>query len=141
MASQRKPIRHAVTAILKAATIAEVNSNNIFSNRIEAYEKQELPAISIFTEEEDPVPYSTENKKYRRALTLRIETCVHAKSDLDDKLDDISDAIEELLLERQDLNGTAQGLTLLSTSMELSGESAESSIGVCIQVFEINYTK
>ncbi len=139
MASKRKQIRQAVASLLKTPAISGLG--NVFSNRIEAYEQSELPAASVFAAIEDPRPRDTSNSRYIRTLNLIVEVVVEANKDLDDKLDDWSDVIEERILTNQELGGLATGITYTGTELVLEGESAQESVGTARINFEIQYIK
>lgn len=137
MAHKRTDIREAVKTMLLSNTIAGLN---VYSNRVSAFWKSELPSISIFTTEEEATPRDLGNKSYIRTMQLRLEVHAEATEDLDDLLDDAAVQVEDIMNADQGLLGTAIGSKLTTTSIELAGD-ASTPVGVCSLNFEIKYIR
>lgn len=140
MASQRKLIREALTNLLKANPPAGVSVTSVFSNRVEAYHSDELPSVSVFTDDETATPRDTTNQRYRRALNVRVEIRTEVIGSMDDSFDEIADSVETTFLAQQGI-AQAQGIRLLSTETGIAGETSQTAIGICTLSFEIAYTK
>mgnify|MGYP001239177860 CR=1 FL=1 len=139
MSSKRKDIRDAIAALLLAPAIPKVVG--VFANRIELFDKSELPGVAIYSSDENAVPRDTSNSRYIRSMNLVVEVIAQANSGLDDDLDEISDAIEERILGNQELGGLAVGIAYLSTEIVLEGESVQAAVGAARINFEIKYIK
>lgn len=138
MSHKRTDIREAVkTMLLAGATVA---GENVYSNRVSAFWKSELPSISIFTTEEEATPRDLKNQTYVRTMQLRLEVHAEATEDLDTLLDEAAVEIEDILNADQGLTGTALGSKLTSTSIELAGD-ASTPVGVLSLNYEIKYIR
>lgn len=119
-------------------------SSNVFSNRIDAYWKEQLPAISIYTTQESAEKRDVSGRSYIRTMQLSIEITAEIKQDsaksIDDFLDDVADEVEVVISQDQSINGTCLASELIGTEIEMSGEPA-SPIGVATLNYEIKYIK
>jgi Flp pilus assembly protein TadG len=137
MSHKRTDIREAVKTMLLSNTVAGLN---VYSNRVSAFWKAELPSISIFTTEEEATPRDANNKSYVRTMQLRLEVHAEATEDLDTFLDNAAVQVEDILNADQGLAGTAIGSKLTSTSIELAGD-ASTPVGVLSLNYEIKYIR
>jgi len=108
MAHQRKPIRHALVALLTNATAA---GTRVQGTRLEPHKRTELPAISVYTLREpvDPDSGDTAPRELTRELEAQISVWVAldgAAADPMDAVDDITDQVEAVM----DANRFAGGL-------------------------------
>lgn len=134
---KRQEIREAIKTMLLGNTDAGAN---VYSNRVSAFWKSELPSISIVTTEEEANPRDLGNKTFVRKLRIGIEVHAEATEKLDDVLDDISNQIEALIGADQSLTGTVLGTVMTGTTIELAGE-ATTPIGVLSISFTTTYIK
>lgn len=137
MAHKRTDIREAVKTMLLSNTSAGAN---VFSNRVSAYWKSELPSISIFTTEEEAVPRNVGNRQSIRTMNLRIEIHAEATEDLDQALDDIADEVETILSADTGLTGQAINSTYTGCETELSAD-ATTPVGVIALNYSVKYIK
>lgn len=135
---KRQQIREEVQAMLIAANTSA--GANVYSNRVSAFWRSELPSISIFMRDEEATPRDLANKSYVRKASLSFEIHAEAVESLDEQLDKIADEIEAAIVADQSLGGTVLGSTLLSTEIELAGE-ATTPIGVLTLTYQITYVK
>ncbi len=136
---KRQLIREATKQLLLDASITEVGTN-IFSNRVSAFWRSELPCISIFIKNEEASPRDLSNKSFIRKATLSFEVHAEAVEDLDNTLDSIADSIETVMNDNPTLNNTISSHILQDTEIELSGE-ATTPIGVLSINYQITYIK
>ena len=124
---QRQAIREAVVARLTGTAptyaIPSVGAR-IFKSRMAPIPQAQLPAINVYTQEEqvDPDSAATAPRELRRVAIVAVEAWVKASSNVDDALDTLSEAIETVMDADYCLGGTAFDSTLLSTEIMLSME-------------------
>lgn len=122
MAHQRKLIRDAVIATLKAGSTAA--GQRVFGNRARMILKNELPAILVYTRNE-PVEISAESpREFKRSLALSIELIASADDEdtLDDVLDDLAEEVENLLFVDETQGGVATDTILGETEIETAAD-------------------
>lgn len=137
MSTKRQLIRESVKDILLNKTLC---ISNVYPNRTSAYWRQELPSISIFIRNEAASRRNISSQIYIRNSELVIEIHAEASEDLDDKLDEISQQVEDLLYADESLKGTVQALVLQSTDIEIAAE-ATTPVGILTLVYQITYLK
>jgi hypothetical protein len=139
--SKRKAIREALKTILLNNT--DCNAN-VYSNRVDAYWEDQLPAISIMMNQESSLKRDIRATQYLRTLELSVViTNQVAKSEpepIDDFLDKVAEQVEGLIIANPSLNGEVSSTELTSTEIELSGE-ANKPLGVLTLNYEIKYMK
>lgn len=135
----RTLIRKAAAQILTGATDA---GPSVFTNRVEPFIndrwQQELPAINVFTMDEQSEVFNESPLEYRRVVQLVIEIQAAANALLDDVLDTIARQAEIALSIDDSLNGTTERLEYSDTRMVLR-EEGEELIGACRITFDANY--
>lgn len=134
---KRQQIREAFKAMLLNNTAA---GENVYSNRVSAFWRSELPSVSIFMRDEEASPRDMSARSYLRKATLSVEIHAEAKEDLDALLDQIADQVEAIVINDSSLSGTVQGCVLQGTEIELAGE-ATTPIGVLSLSYQILYQK
>lgn len=146
MAHKRKQIREAIVALLKADAplTALVGASQIYESRVETIWKTSLPAIAVYTRNETSEDFSQYDRILDRTLELAIEIVVDGTSDaanIDDQLDDISEAIENILLNSANLVNSDKWQDIAYTGFEATflGEGAKQ-VGAGRMEFEIKYT-
>ncbi len=126
MTHQRKLIRDAVVASLKAApqTLAE---GRVFPNRVIPLDLREFPAIAVYTLNEDATPYSDSPLVLKRKLQLGI-TILETRTDaepVDNLVDQIAEQVEAKLRQDLTLAGTCQWLRYLGFEAAYDHEGRE----------------
>lgn len=134
---KRQQIREALRTMLNGQTNAGAN---VYSNRVSAFWRSELPCISIFMRDEEATPRDMSAKSYLRRGTVSIEIHAEAKENLDLTLDEIADQVEALIIGNPSLSGTVHGCVLQNTEIELAGEPS-TPIGVLSLSYQITYQK
>lgn len=134
---KRQQIREAIKNMLLNNTDAGAN---VYSNRVSAFWKSELPSISIFMRDEALTPRDMANKNYIRKSNVLIEIHAEANEGLDDTLDEINEQVEAILLADTGLINTVQGLVFTDLEFEVAND-ASTNIGVLTLTLQITYTK
>lgn len=134
---KRHQIREALRIMLDGQTDA---GSKVYSNRVTAYWRGELPCVSIFMRDEEATPREMAARSYIRKCNISVEIHAEAKENLDLDLDKIADQVETVIQADQSLSGTVQGTILTGTEIELS-EQATTPIGVLTLTFQITYIK
>lgn len=134
---QRKVIRHKVAALLKGSTDA---GDRVYASRVLPYRKLQLPAISVYTLDDDVTADSitTAPRELTRELSLVIECWVAAAENTDDSLDDIARQVESVMHADPYLAGDAADSILNTTTMEVLEES-ERRLGFVSLAYQVIY--
>jgi hypothetical protein len=139
MAHQRKLIRDAAVGKLLAQTDA---GSKVYANRIKPFTSNgwtsELPAIVVYTMDEQAEIFNAAPREYLRTVQLVVEIQAAADESLDDVLDNIADQVERAMLRDDTLAGTVNNLLLVRSRMALRDEG-ETLIGACIVQFDAQY--
>src|SRR5947209_4166802 len=94
MSHKRTLIRQAAVTKLSGATAA---GTRVYSNVSLPLDELELPAINLYTLSESSEEFNVGPPRLRRNLKLACEITAEANSSLDDTLDSIAYAVEQLL--------------------------------------------
>ncbi len=139
MAHQRKLIRAAAVAKLTGQTAV---GSKVYANRIKPFVSNgwasQLPAIVVYTLDEQAEIYNAAPREYLRTVQLVVEIQASADEALDDVLDDIAAQVELILLRDDTLSGTVNDLQLARSRMALKDEG-ETLIGACMLQFDAQY--
>lgn len=143
MTHPRTAIRHAARAALENATIAQdrvwVNRPNPLSQRPGTRStSSQLPAILIYTKDEQIQEHTAAPRELLRTTELVVELA-HAMTDtIDDELDAFASTVEHLLLDEDSLGGACSELRLTASSMTIV-DAGDIPIGAVILTFEADY--
>jgi hypothetical protein len=140
MAHPRKLIRQAAVAVTTNATVAGAR---VYGTRVAPIRKTGLPAIAVYTEDEevDQDSATTAPRELKRNLDLVFEAFV-AHTDalaVDDAMDDIAEQIEAAMDANRYLNGTAGESILVRTETGIADGSADPLIGVAKLTYAVTY--
>lgn len=139
--SERKKIRKRVEKLLKDAKIPKVGQD-VFSQRSVPTEHESLPVILLYPRNESIERNDHSPKTYQRTLNLEIEIqTTHDTDDLlADELDELAQAVEDVMEESNDLEGLGcvNQLDLISTLYDTEGEGF-SPIGSVRLTYAIEY--
>jgi len=106
MAHVRQQIRE---AIANAITGLLTTGDNVYQSRV--YPHTSLPCLSVYTKEEEAEIDSINSpRSSRRELSIAIEIRAQQTSDVDDKIDDISAEVEEVLGADSTVSGLAKDI-------------------------------
>lgn len=128
---KRAEIRDYVVSKLQSATSA---GSNVFGNRFAPLWENETPSILVYSLDESSVDLNMSQKILRRTLHLGIEIRHEGTEQLDDVIDDISDEVEILMKDDQDLGGNVIKSDLVSTEFDMSMDAE-----VPIAALRLNY--
>lgn len=112
----RRQIRAAAVAALKSGT-APPWGNRVHPSRRVPLAEADLPALCVYTTEEDSVLDAGHN--LRRGVSLVIEAVTQDNAALDDELDVLALAIEKALAADRTLGGLAYDAVLARTTIAL----------------------
>ncbi len=137
MAHPRQLIREAAREALVGKTQA---AERVYETRIVPWRRLELPAIAIYTldEEVDPSSASTAPRELTRTVDLAIEAYVKQGDNVDDALDDIALEIERAMHADETLRGKASDSILASTQLGIVAEG-EKTAGVAGLLYRVTY--
>lgn len=143
MSHQRIAIRAAAKAALIDKTVAEsrvwVNRPNPLSQRPGSRSaSSELPAILIYTKDEQSDVFNAAPRQYRRTVELIVELAMAMSDTIDDDLDGFAYVVENLLLQDDGLDGAASETRLASSSMTIV-DTGDIPIGAVVMTFEVDY--
>lgn len=134
---KRQQIREAAKAMLLGHTEA---GQNVYSNRVSALWRSDLPSISIYLTDETATPRDLRQSSYVRTGTLVFQILAAATENLDHQLDTIADQIESITGADPSLKGTVQGFLLQSSESELNTEGT-TPIGTLSLIYQVTYIK
>lgn len=106
-----------------------------------AWNRSELPAISVYTDSETVDVDASRNTAPRelvRSMDLAIEAMVKATSSVDDALDDLSAQIEKAMHADETFGDTCADSILSSVEMAISVEGREP-VGLLRMVYAVTY--
>jgi hypothetical protein len=132
----RQQIREKVGTLLTGLT---TTGSNIFESRVYPLESANLPALVVYTKNEDsePIVIGT-NRLSSRNLSLIVEIYAKTTTDFDDTIDTISKEVEVAIASDTTLNGLTKDIYLESTEIEYNGEG-EQPVGYATLTFLTNY--
>lgn len=136
MAHQRKLIREAVVAALKAAATGA--GDRVYETRRLPHRRVELPAIGVYSLEEDSETKQTAPRILSRTLDLVIEAAVQDTGNADDALDAIAEEIENAMHPDPMFGGVCGDSFLSATTMAIS-EIGNLEIGVVRLIYTVSY--
>lgn len=93
MSNMRKKIRHAFAAMLDKKTNAE---DRVYPSRIRHIETDELPLISVWTNDESAEVADVAPRRYKRELTVNVVAYLKDSDRVDDEMDDLITQIENV---------------------------------------------
>lgn len=140
MATNRKAIRRAIVAAIKAAnTIA---GQNVFRSRTKALESRELPSIVVYAMEEKISLFNESPREYERVLQVKIEIALEGRDnfadDVDEDIDDIAEQIEHVFKENQTIDDLVRDVTMTAFDSDLPVEG-ERKTGGGVLSFDVRY--
>ena len=140
----RRAIREAFKERLLGATVAE---DRVFATmtpplEVESMLHEEGPAIMVYARQEakPDLPVTRIDGGQKRTLTIEIEAVLVGASDLDDRLDDMAEAIENLL-ENWEVPGFPAAEVELGETHIYATDSKERYLGGIFMVYEVRYWK
>ena len=135
MSHIRTTLRAALVQLLKDADTDA--GDNVYPNRQTATWTSELPAIFVFTKDEQANQRALNSSQSIRALQLIFELRVFANDTTDDDLDTLAKQVEDVIAVA-DISGTLGRPIYKTTTVELDS-NGETQSGVLQLTFEIQY--
>jgi hypothetical protein len=109
---ERQAIREAIVAQLKGRTSAGVR---VFKSRREPLREMELPAITVYTDEETVDDVNTAPRELKRQVSVAVIGWVMQSASVDDALDALALEIETAMDADMFLGGTSPGASRLAS--------------------------
>lgn len=139
MAHPRELIRKKAVELLLGNTAA---GSSVFASRVAPYIsngwQNELPAIAVYTMDENGEIVTAAPREYLRTVELVVEIVASEDAALDDTLDGIARTVEQILLRDDTLDGTCSEFTYSRTRMVIKDEG-ENALGGCRVIFDAQY--
>ena len=132
----RQQIREKVGTTLTGLT---TTGSNIYESRVYPLEAGNLPALVVYTknEESEPIVIGT-NRLSSRNLSVIVEIYAKTTTNFDDTIDIISKEVEVAIAADTTLDGLTKDIYLESTEIEYNGEG-EQPVGYATLTFLTNY--
>ncbi len=132
----RQQIREKVGTTLTGLT---TTGSNIYESRVYPLEAGNLPALVVYTknEESEPIVIGT-NRLSSRNLSVIVEIYAKTITSFDDTIDTISKEVEVAIAADTTLDGLTKDIYLESTEIEYNGEG-EQPVGYATLTFLTNY--
>jgi len=136
MSHVRQQIREAIATAL---TGLPTTGARVFQTRVYPVEDVDLPALLIYSQNEDSTPISiTAPRTMERSLLLQVEAVAKGVTDLDDELDTICAEVEvALAMPLAVLDGIATSIALTATEIEIV--AAEKPTGRARLSYRVDY--
>lgn len=131
----RTVIRKAVAALLKGKTAA---GQSVYTSRVEAFGSRHLPAISVYTTDEDADTGDTSPRRYTRTPDVVVQAVFEVDEHLDDAMDAMALQLEAVLLPDPSWGGVADDSVLTKSAMFLA-ENGRSEFGCLALTFRAEY--
>ena len=132
---QRTLIRRQVIAMLQGNTDAE---DRIFPNRVLPLWVKELPAICVYTLDDDPKIEFEAPRTLKHALDLVVDLTIMHEEGADDVLDGLCKQVESAMMQDDTIGGTAIDCILGSTKITISSEGQQQVLSAKIS-FDVSY--
>jgi hypothetical protein len=132
----RQQIREAAAALLTGLT---TTGPRVYQSRVYPLAEGQLPALRVWTRDEsiEQAAFGGAARAQVRTLTLVVEACAKAGTDLDDTLDTMAKEVE-VALAGATFTALAKDCQLADTEIELVGEG-EQPLGVARLAFRVLY--
>ncbi|WP_299377292.1 hypothetical protein [uncultured Kiloniella sp.] len=134
---ERTRLRNDVVTRLKAANT--VAGDDVYKSRVVSFEKDELPALSIFTLEQQGSNSGSHTPVFDDEITLQIDAYVATNDGWDDQLDIICEQVEDALLKDPEFVKQFSTIKSLSTNIAFSDEG-ETTIATAVIKIGLKFT-
>ncbi len=134
----RQILREKVSALLSLGGTAA--GSRVWPSRSRPWLSNKVPAIGVYTVEEDSPAANVSPRRYDRTVTVLVELHLDAQDErLDDAMDGLAKQVEDILLADPTWGGVADDSALMGTTMGFSAQG-EVERGVVLMQFEADYT-
>lgn len=134
MPHPRQQIRDAAVAQLKGKTLA---GDRVSSSRDIPWRSIELPAISVYTDEEKSEASSVDGDLHR-VVKLVVLVVVEPRDEVDDYLDDRALEVEQGMAADATIGGHAEDSVLVGTKLALTQEQRRE-VGAIELTYDVEY--
>jgi hypothetical protein len=129
-------IKEAATTTLTGLT---TTGNNIFVSRVHNLEQIKLPALLLYTKDTESEPIVMHSARtIEKTISLEIQGYVKQNTNYDDKIDDISQEVEEALYGNRLLNNLAKDSFLNETLIEYES-TGDNPLARVVMDFQVVY--
>ena len=136
MAHARTQIRHAFQVALSGLPAVGAN---VFVSRALSLEQTSLPAILIYTQDEQSAAEAMgSNRPLMRGLQVIVDIVLQASAGFDDLVDNIAVDVEKAIHNNQPLMALLKELQLASTKMSVDGHEEQLTASLRL-VYEVQY--
>lgn len=120
MTHVRQQVRNAITALVK--TVPEL-ADSTFESRVYPLGKEDLPAALIFTENEAIEDVTKQNQRVqKRSIETSIYIFARSNDLIENSIDPLAAAVEDVILNDQTLGGVANKTSLSEVNLLIGGE-------------------
>lgn len=133
MAHVRQQIRDRMVT-----TLSSINGVTVYPMRKYALDQSKLPAILVYTMEENSSLMTIGNRTLNRTVNCAVEALVKSNADVADVVDDLCADIEAALGNDFNLNNLAKSCILQDTQIDISVEG-ENPVSSARMTFAVNY--
>jgi len=135
----RTVIRDAIKAALLHQTAAE---ERVVSSRKQSRRQEALPAIGIYTPEEqtDPASVNTAPRTLDLILPVMVEVVIEVDEHVDNELDAVAEQVETALEADLTLGGLIKTLWPSKTTLDVM-EDARRTVGVLQMTYQVEYQR
>lgn len=131
-----RQIREAVETLLTGLT---TTGSRVYANRLQPMADANLPGLRVFMDQEEAQGLTIHAPQIQeRTLTLVLECCAKASTNLDDTLDASSKEVETALAAGITISG--HNLPVFYTGMEFDDALSDKPVGVKRLRFSVTYT-
>lgn len=130
-------------AVVTALTGLDITGSNVFKTRVHRFEEETLPALSVYTLQEDSERETMGTRAQSRTVSIAVDIAVQQNTTPDDTLDDIAADVEAAMVAAwtgaSGIWGSIRNLTLTSTVVRMTGEGEQPTFGM-ILTYACNYS-
>lgn len=119
MSLKRKQIREAIIDLLTGETSA---GSRVYGNRYRSLHQDKLPAVLVYTVNEEVTIFAESPREYQRDLTVGIQARVEADDLCDDALDALGTQIEAKMFEDHTLGELCHDVILRGAELSINEE-------------------
>ncbi len=132
-------VRNQIRAAVKSAvTNLNTTGSHVYTSRTHKLTDNDLPALRIYTDNEEIERLCKTPVYIRHRLPVVIECCVKESGDVDDKVDTITSEVETAIVNDATLAALIKDKQIISTDIEYSNE-LELPLAIARVTFTIEY--
>lgn len=113
-------------------------AERVFQNRARQLWPEELPAILVYSRNENITEFESAPRSVQRELRMAVEIVAKADEAVDDQLDAIAEQVEAIIQADDTLGGTVSDCLISDVEMGVAGEG-ETVFGSAILTFRVVY--